>query len=141
MAAAFQPVHTVELPGASGTYVNEKNQAYVNGLVAVQGALDAVSFIPDPRDSASTQVLTSKAQESLAQVILAKGAARQLAQKFSVDTAAVQLNSPVSALLEAPIIGAENVLRTIANTRPVCGSIATIAPSTSGNCTRCQVCG
>jgi type VI secretion system protein ImpL len=139
MAAAFQPVHTVELPGAAGTYVNDKNQQYVSGLVAVQGALDAVSFIPEPRDSAGTLVLTSKAQESLAQVILAKGAARQLAQKFSVDTAAVQLNSPVSALLEAPISGAENVLRTIANTRaptmraaPVAGAAVVAAPPSGG---------
>ena len=132
-------MHTVELPGAAGTYVNDKNQQYVSGLVAVQGALDAVSFFQEPRDSASTLVLTAKAQESLAQVILAKGAARQLAQKFSVDTAAVQLNSPVSALLEAPISGAENVLRTIANTRPpavraapVAGAAVVAAPSGGG---------
>ena len=139
MAAAFQPVHTVELPGAAGSYVNDKNQQYVSGLVAVQGALDAITFIPEPRDSASTLVLTAKAQESLSQVIAAKGAARQLAQKFSVDTAAVQLNAPVSALLEAPISGAENVLRTIANTRPpavraapVAGAAVVAAPAAVG---------
>ena len=127
MAAAFQPVHTVELPGAAGTYVNDKNQAYVGGLVAVQGALEAITFIPEPRDTAGTLALTSKAQESLAQVTLAKGAARQLAQKFSVDTAAVQLNAPVSALLEAPINGAEAVLRAIANTRPPAVRAAPVA--------------
>lgn len=127
MAAAFQPVHTVELPGAAGTYVNDKNQAYVSGLVAVQGALEAITFIPEPRDTAGTLALTSKAQESLAQVTLAKGAARQLAQKFSVDTAAVQLNAPVSALLEAPINGAEAVLRGIANTRPPAARAAPVA--------------
>ena len=127
MAAAFQSVHTVELPAAAGTYVNDKNQAYVSGLVAVQGALEAIAFIPEPRDTAGTLALTAKAQESLAQVTLAKGAARQLAQKFSVDTAAVQLNGPVSALLEAPINGAEAVLRGIANTRPPAVRAAPVA--------------
>jgi type VI secretion system protein ImpL len=54
-------------------------------------------------------------------VTQAKVAARQLAQKFAVDTAAVQVGPPVAALLLAPIDGAETALRTIAATRPPSG--------------------
>ncbi|MCC6773478.1 MAG: hypothetical protein IT360_20010, partial [Gemmatimonadaceae bacterium] len=118
VTAAFQPVHTVIPPDAKGTYVNDGNQQYVNGLVAVQGALEAITYLPPPTDTASSMALAQKAQESLSQVTLAKGAARQLAQKFAVDTAAVKLGPPMAALLEAPINGAEAVLRAVAGTRP-----------------------
>ncbi len=128
VTAAFQPVHIVVSPTAKGAYVNEGNQQYVSGLVGVQGALEAITYLPPATDTASALALAQKAQESLAQVTLAKGAARQLAQKFSVDTAAVKLAPPMAALLEAPIVGAEAVLRGVAGTRPPAVRVATAAP-------------
>ncbi len=137
VAAAFQPVHAVEPPGGTGSYINEKNQSYVNGLVAVQGALEQMTYLGDARDSAGVLQLQQKAIESLAQVTLAKGAARQLALKFNNDSAAVPLGAPMSALLEAPINGAEGLLKGLASTRlpaarPVVAAGGAAPPPPSG---------
>jgi type VI secretion system protein ImpL len=118
---AFQPVHTVVPPNAKGKNVNEGNQAYVNGLVGLQGALEQVSYLPPVTDTASALALSTKGQEALGQVTQAKIAARQLEQKFAVDTSAVKIASAVGALLEAPIDGVEAVLKVVAGTRAPAG--------------------
>lgn len=128
VAAAFQPVHTVIPADAKGKYVNDGNQSYVNALVALQGALEQVSYMPAAVDTASTAALSQKGLEALGQVSQAKSAARQLAQKFAVDTAAVKVGSSVEALLLAPINGAEGVLRGVAATRPPSQRVVAAAP-------------
>jgi type VI secretion system protein ImpL len=118
MAAAFQPVHAVTPPGPPDKFVSDANQQYVNALVGAQAAIEQVSNMPPVVDTASAQAMVQAAQQALGPVTQAKVAARQLAQKFAVDTAAVQVGPPVAALLLAPIDGAEAALRTIAATRP-----------------------
>ena len=118
MAAAFQPVHTVTPPGPPDKFVSDANQQYVSALVGAQAAIEQVSNMPPVVDTASAQAMVQAAQQALGPVTQAKVAARQLAQKFAVDTAAVQVGPPVAALLLAPIDGAEAALRTISATRP-----------------------
>jgi type VI secretion system protein ImpL len=118
MAAAFQPVHAVTPPGPPDKFVSDANQQYVNALVGAQAALEQVANMPPIVDTASAQAVAQSAQQALGPVSQAKVAARQLAQKFAVDTAAVQVGPPVAALLLAPIDGAEAALRTVAATRP-----------------------
>ncbi len=118
VSAAFQPVHAVVPPDANGKYVNEGNQSYVNALVGLREALEQVSSMPPVVDSASAMAMVQKAQEVMGSVTQAKVAARQLAQKFAVDAAAAQIARALVALLEAPINGAEAVLRGVAAIRP-----------------------
>src|SRR5215207_1275765 len=127
MAAAFQPVHTVTPPGSGDRLVSDGNQAYVSALVGLQAAVEQVVNMPPVVDTASAQAMAQAAQQALSTVSQAKVAARQLAQKFAVDTAAVQVGPPVAALLISPIDGVETVLRTIAMTRPPSGPKPVVA--------------
>ncbi|MBK6485802.1 MAG: PEGA domain-containing protein [Gemmatimonadetes bacterium] len=111
VGVVFQPVHVVVSPDARRTYVNADNQAYLQGLEAVQRALVEISSLPPATDTASVMALVQRAQDALGQTAAARQAARRLAQKFAVDASAVQLGGAVAALLEAPIDGAEKVLR------------------------------
>jgi type VI secretion system protein ImpL len=117
MSAAFQPVHAVTPPGSPDKFVSDANQQYVNGLVGLQAALEQVTNMPPVIDTASAVAVAQAAQQALGTVAQAKVAARQLAQKFVVDTAAIQVGQPVGVLLLAPIDGAEGVLRQLAATR------------------------
>jgi type VI secretion system protein ImpL len=118
VAAAFQPVHVVTAPTVLDKYVAEGNQPYVNALLGLQGAVEQVANTPSAVDTASAQQLAMAGQQALGQATQAKVAARQLAGKFNVDTAAAQIGPAVATLLEAPIVGAEGVLRGVASTRP-----------------------
>jgi len=118
MSAAFQPVQAVTPPGPPDKFVSDANQQYVSALVGAQAAIEQVSNMPPVVDTASAQAVVQAAQQALGPVTQAKVAARQLAQKFAVDTAAIQVGPPVAALLLAPIEGAEAALRTVAATRP-----------------------
>ncbi len=117
MTAAFQPVHTVTPAGAPDKFVSDANQQYVAGLVNLQAAIEQVTNMPPVVDTASAVAVAQAAQQALAPAAQAKVAARQLAQKFAVDTAAAQVARPVESLLLAPIEGAEGALRTLAATR------------------------
>lgn len=128
VAAAFQPVHTVIPPNSKGN-VHENNKSYVDALMALWGALEQVGFMQPNVDTASAAALSQKGQEALGQVTQAKIAARQLAQKFAVDTAALKIGPAVAALLEAPINGAEALLRGIASTRPPAQRPVVVAPA------------
>jgi len=132
MAAAFQPVHAVTPPGPPDKFVSDANQQYVNALVGAQAAVEQVTNMPPVVDTASAQSMAQAAQQALGPVTQAKVAARQLAQKFAVDTAAVQVGPPVAALLLAPIDGAEVALRTVAATRPPSGPKVAAAPAGGG---------
>lgn len=115
--AAFQPVKVVTSP-KTDSYVFEGNQPYLNGLLAVQGALEQTASMPPAVDTPSTQALTQSAQQSLAAVTQAKVAARQLTQKFVVGGEGAQIGAPLAALLLAPLENADQVLRGAASTRP-----------------------
>jgi type VI secretion system protein ImpL len=118
MTAGFQPVHTVTPGGSPDKFVSDANQQYVSGLVNLQAALEQVVNQPPVVDTASAVAVAQAAQQALlGPVAQAKVAARQLAQKFAVDTAAVQVAQPVAMLLLSPIEGAEGALRTLAATR------------------------
>ncbi|MGQ0649795.1 MAG: ImcF-related family protein, partial [Gemmatimonadaceae bacterium] len=132
VAAAFQPVHTVTPPEATDKYVNDGNQQYVSALVGLQGALEQVTYLPPAVDTPSTQAIQQAAQQALGQVTQAKLAARQLAQKFAVDTAAAQVGPAVAVLLESPINGADGVLRALVGLRPPSSRPAVVAPPAGG---------
>lgn len=119
LARAFQPVHTVTPPAVKDKFVSEANAPYASALITLQGSMEQLGNLPPPTDSttlaayqaAALGVLMNQSQQ-------AKGAARQLAQTFSVDPDAQQVGPAVSTLLVAPIDGAEGVLRAIGNLRP-----------------------
>ncbi len=127
--AAFQPVHAVTPPAVKDKLVSEPNQPYANGLLNLQGALEQVANMPPVVDTASALAIAQSAQGAMSEATRAKVSARQVAQTFAVDTAASQLGPVVSALLEAPISGAEGVLRTVAATRPPRVRVAQAAPA------------
>lgn len=134
VAAAFQPVHAVTPPVTPDKFVSEGNQPYVNGLLALQGAVEQVGNLPPAVDTASTLQMVQAGQQALAQATQAKVAARQLAQKFAVDTAAAQVGPAVAALLVAPVEGAEGALRPVVALRPPAGrpAVAVAAPGGGG---------
>ena len=119
LARAFQPVHIVTPPKEKDKFVSEANAPYASALITLQGSMEQLSNLPPPTDTttlaayqaAALGVLMNQSQQ-------AKGAARQLAQTFSVDPQAQQVGPMVSTLLVAPIDGAEGVLRAIGNLKP-----------------------
>jgi type VI secretion system protein ImpL len=119
MRAAFQPVQAVTPGEVVDKFVSPDNEPYVNALVSLQGTLEQVGNMPAPSDTASAQALAQAAtQAQMSQVAPAKAAARQLAGKFAVDTAAAPIGPAVAAFLLAPIEGAEVALRAPAAVRP-----------------------
>lgn len=126
--AAFQPVHAVTPPAVKDKLVSEPNQPYANGLLNLQGALEQVANMPPVVDTASAEALVEGARTAMSEATRAKVSARQVAQTFAVDTSASQVGPVVSSLLEAPITGAESVLRTAASTRPPRARVAQVAP-------------
>ncbi len=127
--SAFQPVHAVTPPAVKDKLVSEPNQPYANGLLNLQGALEQVANMPPVVDTASAQAVAQEAQNAMSEATKAKVSARQVAQNFAVDTAASQVGPVVSALLEAPITGAEGVLRTAASTRAPRPRVAQATPA------------
>jgi type VI secretion system protein ImpL len=128
VAKAFQPVVAVTSPKPD-SYVFEGNQPYLNGLLAVQGALEQVANMPPAIDTPSTVALTQGAQQALVAVTQAKVAARQLTQKFVVSGEGAEVGTPVAALLLAPLETADRVLRTVAATRPPTRRVVAAAPA------------
>jgi type VI secretion system protein ImpL len=84
-------------------------------------------------DTASAKAVADQARAAQMEATKAKVAARQVAQNFAVDPDASQVGPLVSALLEAPISGAEGVLRGAASTRAPTPRVARApAPAPSG---------
>ncbi|HEX4681625.1 MAG TPA: ImcF-related family protein, partial [Gemmatimonadaceae bacterium] len=126
VAAAFQPVHAVTPPNLSDKYITDANQQYASALTTLQAAVEQIANMPPAQDSASASSLSQAGQLALGQATQAKVAARQMAQKFRVDTAAVQIGPVVAQLLEAPIDATEQVLRGVASSRvPAHRAVAT----------------
>jgi type VI secretion system protein ImpL len=110
MAAAFQPVHQVTPPRAA-QFVGEANQAYANGLLTLQAAVERVADLPVTMDTVGAEQMAQAGQQGVVEAQQAKVAARQLTLKFAIDTAAAAVAGPVSALLVAPIELADPTLR------------------------------
>ena len=117
MRASFQPVHIVTPPTVTDKFVSDPNAQYAGALVALQGALEQVANLPPAVDTPSTAAITMGAQQALAQVSQAKGAARQIGQKFAPDTASARVAPAVSKLLMDPLDYTEVLLRGAAATR------------------------
>jgi type VI secretion system protein ImpL len=115
-------------PAALDKFVSKDNEPYVGGLLALQGAVEQVGNMPAAVDTAGAMLVAQTGQQALMQAAQAKVAARQLAQKFAVDTAAGQVGPAVAALLVAPVEAAEAVLRGVAATRPPPGRRVAAAP-------------
>jgi type VI secretion system protein ImpL len=101
VGAAFQPVSVVTPPGDEQHFVGASNQSYVTALASLQQALQQASVqgggmalapIPDPGGAARVAV-------------------QQLALKFWVNGAARDVGARVQALLEAPIVSVEGILK------------------------------
>lgn len=125
--SAFQPVHSVTPPEVTDKFVSEKNQPYMDGLLGLQGALSQVANLPPPKDTASTLVLTQAAQQAGNDVTQARLAAKRVAQAFSLTPEATTTAGTVERLLDAPIVGAELVLRNVSNTR-IPTKVVAVAP-------------
>lgn len=113
----FQPVHAVTPPEVTGRIVSEKNQPYIDGLLALQGALAQVGNLPNNKDSASILELNRAAIAAGQYVTGARTAVKRLAQVFDLSTEP-SMAKPVEKLLMDPINGAEGVLRDVAALRP-----------------------
>lgn len=124
VAAAFQPLHALTPPAVRDKLVGEKNQPYLNGLVALQGAIEQIAALPPPTDSTGAAQVSQAAVQAVAQAALAKTAARQASQLFALDADAAPVRAPVEALLLAPIEGAETVLGRVAATRAPAAKVA-----------------
>ncbi|MEP6833232.1 MAG: ImcF-related family protein [Gemmatimonas sp.] len=123
----FQPVHAVTPPDVVGRIVSEKNQPYIDGLLALQGAVAQIANMPNTGDSLSTYELNRAAISAGLQVTQARTAVKRLAQTF-VLTSELSMAAPVEQLLLEPINGAERMLRDAASLRPRVVRAVAVAP-------------
>jgi len=102
IAGAFQPVQAVVLPNAV-LFVNQANQGYMNGLIALQGAMDQWAKSPGGlNDKPTVDQVRSTA-------MTARQSALQLQQTFRVDQVG-RVDAVTADLLTAPIRNAEAIL-------------------------------
>ena len=98
ISKGFQPTHALTPPESCGErLMTDKNAAYVNSLVSLQGAMMQVA--QDTTNPPSVQPISTAA-------ISAHGAVSQTAQVFNIDPQA-HIEQTVLALLEAPIKNAD----------------------------------
>jgi type VI secretion system protein ImpL len=103
---AFQPVQTVTPPGSIDKFIAPPNQNYMQGLAALQTAVEGIANTPgQPSDSAAAPALAA-AQSAM-------GTARQVAQSFSPDREG-HVDAGAQRLLEEPITYLLGMLRSIA---------------------------
>jgi len=108
VATVFQPVQTVVPPGSIDRFILPPNQNYVNALVTLQASLESIAGQgSSPTDVAAAPTLQNAMQ--------AKVTTRQMAQAFRID-AEGHIEAGVQALLEAPIIYVEGLLRLLGPT-------------------------
>jgi len=127
--AAFQPVHAVTPPAIVDKYISEKNQPYVDGLLALQGTLKQIAGMPPPRDTITARDIAQAAQMAGGDVTRARVAAKRVAQAFELGSASAVVAAPLEQLLLAPISGVEAVLRTAASTRAPAPRPVAVAPA------------
>ncbi len=128
----FQPVHAVTPPDVVGRIVSEKNQPYVDGLLALQGAVAQIANMPNTGDTLATIELNRAAISAGAQVTQARTAVKRLAQTFVLNSE-FSMSAPVEQLLMEPINGAERMLRDAASIRPRAARVVAVAPPPVAN--------
>jgi type VI secretion system protein ImpL len=102
IGAVFQPVLYV-MPPDTNRYVLEPNQAYMNGLIALQSSV--VQTANAPRQERPT--VAAQAREKAAN---ARVAVQQMAQNFSIAGEARTVGTTIQKLMQDPIRGAERWL-------------------------------
>lgn len=103
VAAVFQPVQLLTPPTETVKLIGEKNQPYINALLAFQSALDQTA-------NASGPAAEQAAGQAAGNASTARTAARQIAAGFNIDQQG-NVHSVVQNLLEAPIAYAEPMLK------------------------------
>jgi len=100
----FQPVQMIVPPGVTDRLIGEGNQDYMNGLLALQGAVEQVA-------NASGDGGQAAAQQSLTQATGVRTTVRQIAQGFNIDGDARAVGGAIQELMQAPAQGVEALLR------------------------------
>ena len=110
----FQPTQIVTLSeNCTEKLINDKNAGYITSLVGLQSAASQVAQDPSPPTN------PVKFQPIITAAASARGAASQLAQGFELDPQA-HVEQTSLALLQAPIIDAENKGKPQAAGNPAC---------------------
>ncbi len=104
LSQAFQPPAMLVPPGTQGVFIQPSNQPYMNALMNLQTALEAVLASPA---GASDQAAT---QQTLARAAEARGVTRQIALGFRPDPQG-QVDAKTKSLMEDPITYVEALLR------------------------------
>ncbi len=115
IAAAFQAPQALVPGGSTEQYIGTPNKAYVDALLALTGAIRQVtqSNPSGPADPAAAAPVSTAASA-------AHMAAQQAAQAFHIDSQA-HVDTATLALLEAPITGAEGLVRGMGPTQANAG--------------------
>ena len=103
IASAFQAPQALVPGGAEEVYIGTSNKAYVDGLLALNGAIKQATQAANPNDPAAAQPVSTAAAA-------AQLAAQQAAQAFHIDTQA-HVDAAVLDLMEAPITSADALVR------------------------------
>jgi type VI secretion system protein ImpL len=98
IASAFQAPQALVPGGPEEVYIGPSNKSYVDGLLALNGAIKQTTQAANPNDPAAAAPVTTAAAS-------AQLAAQQAAQAFHIDSARV--DATVLALMVAPIANAE----------------------------------
>jgi len=110
----FQPTQIVTLSeNCTEKLINDKNAGYITSLVGLQSAASQVAQDPSPPTN------PVKFQPIITAAASARGAASQIAQGFELDPQA-HVEQTSLALLQAPIIDAENKGKPQAAGNPAC---------------------
>ncbi len=102
ITSAFQAPQALVPGGTEEVYIGVSNKAYVDTLLALNGAIKQATQSPTPNDPAAAAPVNSAA--SAAQL-----AAQQAAQAFHID-AQGRVDSITLALMQAPITNAESLV-------------------------------
>jgi type VI secretion system protein ImpL len=114
----FQPTQVVTLSeSCTERLVNDKNAPYITSLVGLQSAASQVAQDPSPPTN------PMKFQPIISAAASARSAVSQLAQGFQLDPQA-HLEQTSLALLQAPIIDAENKGKPQAAGNPACPGLS-----------------
>lgn len=100
----FQPAQVLAVPDSCTVkLVNDKNATYINGLMALQGAVSLVASNPTPPTPDQLQPIASAA-------VSAHGAASQTAQAFDLDPQA-HVDQTSLKLLQDPITSVDGLAK------------------------------
>jgi type VI secretion system protein ImpL len=117
IAKEFQPTQVLVPPDSAEKLMSDKNTAYINSLVSLQGSISQALENTTPNDP-------NKFQPVIAAAISAHGAVSQTAQAFDIDPQA-HIEETVRSLLLAPITSTEALAKPgPLSGGPLCASLA-----------------